>query len=94
MQQVRRTWIFRKPLARSCMLPAGCPRPEYAEGLERHSRSAIEEMLHGLPSLISCGHLCSWGFRLVSPNSASERGSQICLAHPEGYAIIQVRHKP
>ncbi len=34
--------------------------------------------------------LCSWAFQQVSPNSASKRGSQVCLAHPEGYAIIQV----
>lgn len=34
---------------------------------------------------------CSWAFRLVSPSRGDERGSQICLAHPEGYAVIQVR---
>ncbi len=34
---------------------------------------------------------CSeWGFRLASPPDASQRGSQISFAHPEGYAIMQV----
>ena len=27
--------------------------------------------------------------RLVSPRSAVRRGSQVCLAHPDGYAIVQ-----
>ncbi|MEX1004858.1 MAG: kynureninase [Acidimicrobiia bacterium] len=27
--------------------------------------------------------------RLVSPHTRSERGSQVCLAHPDGYAIVQ-----
>lgn len=34
---------------------------------------------------------CSqWGFTLASPPDAAQRGSQICFAHPQGYAIIQV----
>lgn len=34
---------------------------------------------------------CSqWGFRLASPAAPAQRGSQICFAHPEGYAIMQV----
>lgn len=27
--------------------------------------------------------------RLVSPRSSSQRGSQVCLAHPDGHAIVQ-----
>ncbi|KAK9915188.1 hypothetical protein WJX75_005828 [Coccomyxa subellipsoidea] len=29
------------------------------------------------------------GFRLASPAAPAQRGSQICFAHPEGYAIMQ-----
>jgi kynureninase len=29
------------------------------------------------------------GFELVSPREATERGSQVALAHPDGYAIMQ-----
>jgi kynureninase len=29
------------------------------------------------------------GFRLASPTAPTERGSQICLAHPDAYAIMQ-----
>ena len=29
------------------------------------------------------------GFAIVSPRDASQRGSQVSLAHPEGYAIMQ-----
>ena len=34
--------------------------------------------------------VCRWGFKLVSPEDAAQRGSHICLSHPEGYAIVQV----
>ena len=30
-----------------------------------------------------------WGFRLVSPRAAERRGSQVCLGHEQGYAIMQ-----
>ena len=30
-----------------------------------------------------------WGFRLVSPREAVRRGSQVCLAHEQAYAIMQ-----
>lgn len=30
-----------------------------------------------------------WGFRLVSPREADRRGSQVCLAHEQGYSIMQ-----
>jgi kynureninase len=33
-----------------------------------------------------CGGL---GLILASPSRGAERGSQICYAHPEGYAIMQ-----
>ena len=37
--------------------------------------------------------LCDeWGFTLASPPCREQRGSQICYAHPKGYAIVQVRH--
>lgn len=32
---------------------------------------------------------CGGQFRLVSPRKGSMRGSQICLAHEQGYAIVQ-----
>lgn len=31
------------------------------------------------------------GFQLASPPDPSQRGSQICFSHPEGYAIMQAR---
>jgi kynureninase len=30
-----------------------------------------------------------YGFRLASPRAADRRGSQVCFAHPDGYAIMQ-----
>jgi kynureninase len=30
-----------------------------------------------------------FGLRLASPRDAAQRGSQVCFAHPEGYAIMQ-----
>ena len=37
------------------------------------------------------GPLCTaWSFRLASPESPHRRGSQVCYAHPDGYAIVQV----
>ena len=32
---------------------------------------------------------CGDGFRLVTPGDPAHRGSQICLFHPDGYAIMQ-----
>ena len=40
------------------------------------------ELLQGLNS--------EYGFTLVSPPDASARGSQVCIAHEEGYGIVQV----
>ena len=33
--------------------------------------------------------LAPWGFGLASPRDAAQRGSQVSLTHPEGYAIMQ-----
>lgn len=33
--------------------------------------------------------LAPWGFRIVTPRIAEQRGSQIALAHPEGWPIMQ-----
>jgi kynureninase len=30
-----------------------------------------------------------WGFRLASPAAAARRGSQVCLAHDQAYAVMQ-----
>jgi kynureninase len=30
-----------------------------------------------------------WGFRLASPAEAARRGSQVCLAHDQAYAVMQ-----
>lgn len=30
-----------------------------------------------------------WGFRLASPRDAARRGSQVCLAHDQAYAVMQ-----
>jgi kynureninase len=34
----------------------------------------------------SCGE---WGFRVVTPRDPAVRGSQVSIAHPEGFAIMQ-----
>ena len=33
--------------------------------------------------------LADWNFRIVTPRDAGERGSQICLAHDQGWPIMQ-----
>ena len=33
--------------------------------------------------------LCPHGFRVASPRVANERGSQVSLAHPNGFAMMQ-----
>lgn len=33
--------------------------------------------------------LAGFGFGLASPRDAAERGSQVALTHPQGYAIMQ-----
>ncbi len=35
------------------------------------------------------GRGAPWGFRLASPEDAARRGSQVCLAHDQAYAIMQ-----
>ncbi len=34
-------------------------------------------------------HLAEFGFGLASPRAAQDRGSQVALTHPQGYAIMQ-----
>ena len=46
---------------------------------------AMCELFIALVERECAGH----GLRLASPRAAAERGSQVCFAHPEGYAIVQ-----
>jgi kynureninase len=39
--------------------------------------------------LAAVEHHCPGQFELASPREPERRGSQICLRHPEGYAIVQ-----
>jgi kynureninase len=34
-------------------------------------------------------HCAGFGLELTTPRAPAERGSQVCFAHPEGYAIVQ-----
>ncbi len=46
---------------------------------------ALTELFRGLVERDCAGH----GLALVSPREPERRGSQLSLAHPEGYAIVQ-----
>jgi kynureninase len=56
-------------------------------GIERLRRKslALTDLFVGLVEQ-ECG---AFGFTLASPREAEERGSQVSLRHPEGYAIVQ-----
>jgi kynureninase len=54
--------------------------------------AAVREKSLALAQLfIDCvaRHCAGLGLTLASPSRGAERGSQICYAHPEGYAIMQ-----
>ena len=56
-----------------------------AEMAEVHAKSqALTEAF-----LAAVAEHCPNMFELASPRDAGSRGSQICLRHPEGYAIVQ-----
>jgi kynureninase len=52
-----------------------------------HAKSAALTRLFRLLVEQECA---PWGFRLASPEDPRQLGSQICFAHTQGYAIIQV----
>lgn len=47
------------------------------------------ESLTGLFISLFDTRLAQFGFELVTPRDASERGSQVSFTHPDGYAIMQ-----
>jgi kynureninase len=51
----------------------------------RHKGSALTDLFIRLADQELAGH----GFGLLSPRDASARGSQVCLTHPQAYAIMQ-----
>jgi kynureninase len=53
--------------------------------LLRHKGSELGDMFIALVDQ----ELAAWGFGLASPRAAQERGSQVALTHPKGYAIMQ-----
>jgi kynureninase len=60
---------------------------EVFEGVDMGTVRARSESLTG--TFIELVEQANLSLRLVSPRSPSERGSQVCLAHPDGYAIVQ-----
>jgi kynureninase len=51
----------------------------------RQKGSALTDLFIRLADQELAGH----GFGLLSPRDASARGSQVCLTHPQAYAIMQ-----
>jgi kynureninase len=51
----------------------------------RHKGSELGDLFISLVDQ----ELAGWGFGLASPRPAAERGSQVALTHPQGYAIMQ-----
>ena len=52
--------------------------------------AAKSQALGALFQRVMAAECACFGFRLASPEDPEARGSQICYAHPEGYAIVQV----
>lgn len=74
------------PILSLAALDAGLDAFEGVDlGALRAKSMALGDLFLDLADERCAGH----GFRVVSPRDASRRGSQVSLAHPEGYAIVQ-----
>jgi kynureninase len=59
------------------------------DGVDMAQAYAKVQSLTGLFITLADGRLMRHGFTLVSPRDKAQRGAQVALAHPEGYAIMQ-----
>ena len=61
-----------------------CAREADSRGVRRKDGGAVRDVHRG-----SSRRECAAGLRLTSPRDAAQRGSQVCFAHAEGYAVMQ-----
>ncbi len=60
------------------------------EGVEMADLRRKSEALGGLFLRLAAERLAEFGVTPASPDNAGQRGAQVSLRHPEGYALVQV----
>ena len=59
------------------------------DGVDMQQLRRKSELMTDLFIRLTDQELAGYGFGLASPRDAAQRGSQVSLTHPEGYAIMQ-----